>query len=179
MVTRTDDLALNFLAEFKCARTRTLAKLFYPSLRDAQYRLANLNKHKFVQRDALFYNKEYVYFLKKSSQLRHQMILSDFYCELKSQAIINKFKVEPTISNIRPDALIAYTHDNKTVVAFLEIELSNKGLDILKYENLYKSEEYKIVLPIFPKIIVVTDRKIPKTDLEIQTISTDLSNFKL
>lgn len=181
MVTRRDETVLEFLYKFKAANTKTIATLFYPSLRVTQKRMMALSKHNLVVREKLIYNNEYVYYLKKTSQLRHNVFLSTFYCKLKQISTIHYFYVEPEISNIRPDALIAFTLNggNQIQIAFLEIELSNKGINIAKFERLYTSGDYKKHFPKFPKLIIITNKKIPKTDLDITIVDLDMKDIKL
>jgi hypothetical protein len=170
---------ITFLEKHKAAKTSALAELFYPSLRVAQRRLETLTKHQAINREQPLYTREFVYYLKKSSQLRHHMILSEFYCKLSEVAEIHNFIVEPSLSNIRPDALTAFTYQGKAHIAFVEVEISNKGFDMAKYERFYASEDYKSYFPVFPRLIIVTDKGIPKTNLDIQIVLTDLTNFQL
>jgi len=105
------------------------------------------------------------------------LLLTDFYRELHKIATIKVFEKEFTISNIRPDALVGYRYKNTNYIAFVEIELSNKP-NIKKYEKLKASGEYKKYLPVFPLIIFITYRSIPRTDLTVIKIDEDLKNIK-
>jgi hypothetical protein len=181
VITKRDEKVIDFISSFHCARSQTISKLFFDNkLRQTQQRLSTLYNHKVVNRERLFYNKEFVYFTKKSSQLRHFLILSDFYATLRDIADIHNFAIEPTnIEGIRPDAITLFTikDTNKKQLAFLEIELSNKGVNISKYERLKMSGDYKKYFTLFPLVIFVTNKKIPKTDLSVLVINTDLTDI--
>jgi hypothetical protein len=118
---------------------------------------------------------EYLYYKFKPKQLKHSLLLTDFYRELYKIAKVHEFRPEVTIGNIRPDAIIGYETDRK-YLALLEIEISNKGFDVYKYESLFYSGEYKTFFPVFPFIIAVTDKPI-KSDINIITVKTDLSDI--
>ena len=185
MITHRDEKVLDFISQFHCARSQTISKLFYDNkLRVARNRLTILYNHQVVQREKLLYNKEYVYFMKKTSQLRHFLILSDFYASLKEIGEIHNFAIEPTnIDNIRPDAIIIFTikETNKKQISFLEIEISNNSTNrhIGKYERLKNSGDYKRFFTVFPSVIFITDKKIPESSLDVKIIKTDLSNIKI
>lgn len=60
----------------------------------------------------------------------------------------------------------------------MEVELSNKGLDINKYKKLYLSGEYKNYFPIFPLIIVVSNKRIKfNEDFKIVRVNEDMGNI--
>jgi hypothetical protein len=183
MVTKRDEKVLEFISKFKAANSKTISTMFYPSLRVAQNRLVSLTKYNLLSREKIIYNNEYVYYIKKTSQLRHNIILSTFYCKLYQIATIHYFIVEPTIENIRPDALIAYTlkEDQSELIklGFVEIEISNKGFNMARYERLFSSGDYKKRFPIFPKLIIVTNKKIPQTDIDCVIIDLDMKDMKL
>jgi hypothetical protein len=180
MITKRDEKCIEFVKQFKCAKTSTLAELFYPSLMVARKRLSMMNKQNVLNREKLLY-LEYVYFIKRSNQFKHHMLLADFYCQLNKVAEIHNFAVEPIFDNIRPDALVLFTikGTNKKQLALVEIELSNKGANIGKYELMKSDGSYKNWFPLFPKIIFVTDKKVPDSSLDVKIIATDFSNINI
>ncbi|WP_427340768.1 hypothetical protein [Caloranaerobacter sp. DY30410] len=180
MITKRDREVINFIKKFKVATTSTIAELFYPSLRVAQRRLMTLVSHRELKRERYYINQEYMYYIKKPKQLRHRLLLTDFYREIHKLGFeIEYFDNEVIIDDIRPDGLLAYRYQNKAYIAFVEVEISNKGLNISKYKKLLKTGKYKKYFPVFPIIIAITDHKIPiQQDLVIIQVKEDLSNIK-
>lgn len=170
---------LKFLDKFKVATTNTIAELFFPSLRMAQRRLSKLVDYGELKRHRDHFTFQYIYYNEKPKQLRHRLILTDFYREIKRLGIEivtfeNEFAFFP---DLRPDGFIAFRYERKNYIAFIETELSNK-LNIEKYMNFYKSEEWRKVFPTFPQIIAVTNKKTPSVkELEIVKFYEDLSNI--
>ena len=75
--------------------------------------------------------------------------------------------------------MVIYTKDNKSYIAFIEVELSNSP-DVGKYERLYRSGKYKSYFKgVFPMIYYITDKAIPKTNLKVIRIGEDMSNLDL
>lgn len=176
MITQRDKQMIRYLQEYKCAHTQTLAG-FYPNIKIARKRLKILYDSREIGRVRDNINAEYIYYLSKPKQLRHAVILTDFMREFSRVARVEKCLPEFVIGNVRADALIGYRHQNKPYIAFVEVQISNAPLDVLKYEKLYHSGAWKSKLPDFPLIIAITDRKIPKTDLKILRINEDLTNL--
>ena len=167
MITARDMDVINFLDDFKVARTSTIASLFYPSLRVAQKRLETLADYEEVNRARDNINSEYVYYLKKPKQLRHSLILTDFYRELAKSVTIIGFRSEVTIEHLRADGLVGFVKNGKSHAAFIEVQLANTPLDIGKYEKLYHSGAYKRYFESFPLIFAVTNKQTPKTFLRV------------
>ena len=107
------------------------------------------------------------------------MILSQFIAQLKINNIeILKYKVPYKISDVIADAFIAMRVNNQNYIYFVEVE-NTKKFDLNKYEKLYYSRSWKDMFPVFPSIIVITDKKINMNEkLNIIDIKLDLSNLK-
>lgn len=179
MITKRDGKVLDFVEEFKVASTSTINELFYKNIRVAQRRLKLMVETKDLKRERYHFTDEYVYYYKKTTQQRHDLLLTDFYRELNKIVNIVSFKKEFTkIEGIRPDGVVVYQYRNKNYVAFVEVEISNKGFDTEKYKEMYRNKNYKGILPTFPLIIAITNQKIEKTPFEIIKIDTDLTNLK-
>lgn len=179
IVTNRDREVIDFVTKMNCASTKTIAELFYPSLRVAQNRLKLMAENKVLKRDRDHFTNQYYYYIdNKPKQIYHNLLLTDFYKELSKVAEIVAFKKEFIIEDIRPDALVVYTIDGKSYIACVEIELSNTP-DIAKYETLDKSGEYKKYFNgVFPLIIYVTNKKIPGTKLDVIQINEDIKNLR-
>lgn len=179
VVTERDKKVIGFIEEFKVATTDTIHELFYPSLKVAQRRLRLLTENNLLKRDRDHFTAQYYYYINKSRQLRHSLLLTDFYRELNKRVKIKLFRKEFPIEDIRPDGLVIYEVEDKNYIACVEVELSNTP-DIGKYERLYKGEAYKKYFNgVFPLIYYVTNKDIPTTTLKVIKISEDMSNFKI
>jgi predicted DNA-binding transcriptional regulator len=179
MITKRDLEVIKFIEQFKVARTSTIQELFYPSLRVAQRRLKIITERGFLKRDQAIINQEYIYYVKKPKQLLHSILLTDFYREIHKLGFeIEYFDNEVAIEDIRPDGLLAYRYKDKAYISFVEVEISNKGLDIDKYKKLYATGKYKAYFPIFPLTIVITNQSIDtEQEFKIITIREDLTDI--
>jgi len=178
IVTDRDKRAIQFIADYKIATTQTISDLFYPCLRVAQIRLKLLSENKHLKRDRDDYTSQFYYYLNKPKQIRHSLLITDFYREFSKVAIIEMFKIEFVIEDIRADAFIAYEINGKKDIAFLEVQVSNTPLDVDKYEKLNKSGKLKKYnFPKFPTLFALTNKTIPKTNLKVIKINEDTSNL--
>jgi hypothetical protein len=181
MTTRDIDI-VEFLDEYKVARTSTLAEIFFPSIHSCYNRLSVLSENRLLHRSRDFITNEFIYHKKKlPKQLTHSLLVSDFYRELHKRCKVISFKIEVTMDNMRPDAVFGYSIGDKNYFGILEVEISHKGFNYGKYERFYSSEAYKTYLPVMPVIFVVGDRvKLPdRSSVHYKVINTDFSNFIL
>lgn len=120
------------------------------------------------------------YIKKKPTNIKHALILSEFIGKLKLEDIeILKYKVTYKLENIIADAFIAIKKDNRNYIYFVEVE-NTKQFNLSKYEQLYYNRSWKDIFPVFPGIIVISDRKINKNDIfNIIDIKLDLSNLRI
>lgn len=170
MITSRDTKVLNFLSEFKVAKTSTLEELFYPSYRIAARRLTDLANIGAVNREKNGFSAEYIYYINKPKQLRHALVLTDFYRELHKIAEIAKFIPEPTLGNMRPDALVGFNLNKTNRLAMVEVELSHKGFNSAKYDNF----DWKEHLGYEPELIVISDFRCECNKFKICKINTEL-----
>jgi len=163
MLTTRDLEIVDFLNEYKIASTTTIAELFFPSIWACYKRLQVLTKNKVIKRVRDSINNEYLYYSKRlPKQLKHALLVTDFYRELHKKAEIISFKKEPLLDDIRPDAMFAYKYKEKNYLGLLEIEISNKGFDYGKYERFYSTQNYKNHFPVMPIVFIVGDKvKLP------------------
>lgn len=181
MITTRDLQIIDFVTEFKIACTSTIAEVFFPSHISCYRRLQEIIKYGELKRTRDSLNNEYLYFKKRPKQLRHSLLVSDFYRELHKKSEIIEFKIEPTLGDIRPDALFGYKVNGKNYLGLLEVEISNKGFNHNKYSRFFMSENYKNFFPVMPTVFVVGDRiKLPEQRLiQYRIINTDFSNFNI
>jgi len=170
MITNRDANVIDFLSEFKVAKTSTLEELFYTSYQVATKRLTKLVEMGELSRERGGWSSEYYYFIKKPKELRHALMLTDFYRELHKIATVVKFIPEPTLGNIRPDAIVGFQLNGVNRLAMIEVELSHKGFNSAKYDNFdwTQSIEYK------PELIVISNMRCNCHRYTLFKIGTDL-----
>lgn len=177
MVTKRDAQVLQFITDLKVAKTSTLQEIFFPSYLMTARRLNILTRIGEIQRERDGWSSEYVYYINKQrpKQFRHALLLSDFYRELHKIAEIKKFKAEPNLGDIRPDAIIGFNLNGTNRLALVEIEISNKGFNYAKYDKF----DWKEFFPVEPEIIIVSDKKLSDTKFKTTVIKTDMDLSKL
>jgi len=178
VITDRDYEVIEFLKTFKVASTDTLTELFYKNPRTARHRLKQLTDKKMISRSRDAVSNQYVYFTRKPSQLRHSLLVTDFYRELNkytSQVVF--FARETEICGKRPDAVFGYRINKSEYVGLLEVEISHKGFDCDKYRN----SKFVNYFPVPPKLFVISNQKRIKTDdllCACSVCDTSLSNIK-
>lgn len=178
MLTSRDFEIISFVQELKLASTDTIAQSFFPTLNSCRKRLKIIIEQGYLRRSRDIVSAQYVYYKSKPKQFRHSLLVSDFYRELSKAAKIRRFKTEPTYDDIRPDAIIGYEINDVKYLGLLEVEISNKGLDLYKYNRLYANERYKKFFPTMPIIFVVSDIKsLPPTPYKTVLIDTGFKNL--
>lgn len=171
MITKRDAQVINFISDYKVARTSTIASLFYTSYQVAARRLVALVSSGELQRERDGWSAEYVYYIKKPKQIRHALTVTDFYCALSKQTKIAKFIIEPKLGNVRPDAVVGFSVNGINRLALLEVELSNKGFDSAKYARF----DWQKYFPVRPELFIITTHKPPTiADYNSMVINTDL-----
>ena len=180
ILTDRDNKIIEFINDFKCATTSTIADIFFPSLRTAQRRLKYLCEHGYIKAYQEHITLEKIYYIKKKpSQLKHSLILSSFIAEIKKANIeILKYRVQFKLGNTIPDCLLVLRYNNKNYIYLVECE-NTKQFNLKKYEDLYYSRAYKDILPTFPSIIVISNRPVKKSDkFDVIDVKLDFSNIE-
>lgn len=182
MISKTDLEVIDFLKNYRCATTSTLAEAFYGSRRYAQHRLKQLHDdYKEVKRERENINKEYYYWIPgfKPKQMKHSLILTKFYAEVYKHGLdIKVFRKAFKSHDIMPDGFIAYEYKGKTYLNFIEIQLSPRP-DIEKYNKYLHLGKWKEKYPVFPRVILISNRRISleqKIDYKLIQIREDLSD---
>jgi predicted transcriptional regulator len=184
MLTTRDLQVIDFISEYKVATTSTIAEVFFPSKIACYKRLQQIYNQNMVRRTRDFISQEYIYHVKKNppQQVRHSLLVTDFYRELHKKAdSIVSFKIEPILGDIRPDAIFGYIYKGKNYLGLLEVEISHKGFNFSKYEKFYNGQSYKTYLPVMPDVFVVGDNiKLSQaSNIKYRMINTDFNNFTL
>jgi hypothetical protein len=178
--TTRDRQIVEFIDDYKVATTSTIAELFFPSVEACYKRLQVLNANNQIKRIRDSINNEYIYYKKLPKQIKHSLMVSNFYRELHKLAEVANFKIEPDMGEIQPDAVFGYKYRGKNYLGLLEVEISHKGFNYAKYEKFYSSGSYQKYLMVMPTIFVVGDSvKLPdRTNIKYLVIKTDFSNLK-
>jgi hypothetical protein len=149
-MTIRDIKILEFLNEFKTARTSTLTDLFFDGKkRVARRRLKILTEKKQINRAK---EGEYVYFSKLPTQYLHALLLTDYiaYLSKKFTLDLNNTKAEFKCGKIRSDALVILNGKP----CFVEVQLTDAA-DINKYLSLKVSKEWENYFTSFPQIRIL------------------------
>lgn len=171
ILTERDNQIIEFLSIYKCATTSTISNLFFNgSRRPTTRRLKHLKEHGFIKSSQEYISVEQVHYInKKPTQLKHACICSEFVSKMKLENNIIKEKVEFKIGNIRSDLLLI---TDTPKIYFVEA-CNTKPFDTNKYIRLKKSMEWKKLFPVFPDIIVISDKKV-NTSNELNIIKYNL-----
>ncbi|WP_122639874.1 replication-relaxation family protein [Romboutsia sp. Marseille-P6047] len=181
IITDRDKEIIQFLKDFKVATTTTISDLYFnSSVRPCQRRLKYLSEHGYIRSYQENVITEKIHYVrKKPINLKHALILSQFISKLKVNNInLLKYKVPYKLENIIADAFIAINVNGQNKIYFVEVE-NRKKFDLDKYEKLYYSRKWKDVFPVFPDIIVVSNKHVSKhTNFNIINIKLDLNNLE-
>lgn len=184
MLTQREVDILQYIGKFKVASTSTIKRLFFKdsTLRYCQIRLRLLTKdYNELNRDRHSISNEYSYYIgARPKQFSHKLMLTEFHKNIVDYVKVIQLDTEVNIGNVRPDGLLAYQVEDKKGIAFVEIDLSPNSLKekIAKYELLYSSGDYKEYFPVFPDLIIVSNRKVPTSDkIKIIPVKADFSDI--
>lgn len=175
MLTTRDFDIIEFVNNFKIADTSTISNLFFPSLDSCRKRLKVIFDNNKLNRVRDNINCEYVYFIKKPKQYKHSLLVTKFYGYFKDKLNISKFIIEPTYGNIRPDAAFVYNDNGVSKVGLLEVEISNKGFDWIKYDSFCNNGNFSEFMTVSPKVFIVGNKvNVPiESSFEYTILNTD------
>ena len=162
MITDRDIQIINFLKEVNVADTKTIAILFFNGgIRRAQQRLKILcdNNHIKVFRDTSI-TQNVFYVGRKPKNWKHKIVFSQLLAQLKLNNItILKYRTPFKIDQVIADGFIAININGKNKIYLVEVERT-KSFNTNKYLELYYSRKWKELFPVFPSILVITDKTI-------------------
>lgn len=182
IITERDIKIKEFLKEVSVADTKTISILFFNgSLRRCQQRLkilTDINYIRFFREGIPCQNIFYVG--RKPKSWKHKIVFSQLLSELKLQNIeILKYRTPLKICNVIADGFIAINENGINKIYLIEVERT-KNFNVNKYIDLYYSRKWKDLFPIFPSILVITDKKIEVNDkLNIKKCKLNLSDLKI
>lgn len=179
VLTKRDNEIIEFLKEYKCATSSSIANLFFNgSIRPCNRRLQYLRENNLIKSSQEHISLEKVHYLNKlPKQLKHTTIVSNFISKLYCEDIeILKVKLEYKIGNIRSDILVICKIKGKLKIFSVEV-CNTKGLDLNKYIRLKESGIYKDILPVFPTIISISNKDYNSKYLDIINLNLNLDDF--
>lgn len=166
VLTDRDEKIIDFLTSYKCATTSTMATLFFNgSSRPCSRRLQNLREHGFINSTQEFVSKEMIHYTnRKPTQLKHSCLVTSLLSEFKKlECDILKDKVEFKVGNIRSDLFIAIKHNNNNYIFLVEV-CNTKKFDLKKYNKLYDSNYWREYFPVFPNILVISNKPVDNSN---------------
>ena len=119
--------------------------------------------------------------MKNSADKRKKMtqqISDNENTNLRIKALLMEFaNPEFKIENVRSDLLLVCKINGKTKIYFIEV-CNTKKFDIKKYLKLKESNAWRKVFPVFPEIIVISNKPVDTDQrLDIIEIDLELNNF--
>lgn len=170
-MTDRDYKIIEFIKEFKIVSSSTIARLYFPSLATAERRLKKLVDHKKLLRTRDNIISEYVYYIKKPTNLKHCILIAEVYSKLATNKDIQviKYKREYEIKfrakTLRTDLMAVIKSNNKLIPILIEIDLTKSYKD--KYTEYINSKYYQQKFPMIPVIVVVSNRT-PKANIPVK-----------
>lgn len=183
MLQERDKQVIEFIRKFHAVTTSQIRRVFFKNDFLCQRRLRTLTLNKFMKRCRDNINSDYVYYAdKKTAKMQHYITLAGLYVNmLDIPGKMISFEVEKKIDNIIPDGFLQYAFNGNKHSFFIEVHISNNEFNQGKYEAFYRSRKWlEHGLKVFPKIVVITDKKVtlqPST-LRYIMISSDYKNLK-
>lgn len=159
-MTSRDFEIIDFISKYKVVSTNTLSHFFFNSIHSCYkvtHRLftqGHINRMKLIQNSI---NSSYVYYINKPpAQLKHALTITEFMTKWDSKFSIQDFIIQQSCGSIIPDAIM-YSNDN---IFLLEVELSKKGFNYMKYEKFFSSNEYTSYFNCKPTVLIYSNNKI-------------------
>lgn len=178
-----DQKILDFLEKYGVATTSTIKEYVgYKNIRSAQMRLKKMcEKYKLIKRKRDIQTNENIFFIEEVKQLRHKLILTNFYREMLKRFEIIHFDGAFELGNVRPDGVVIYKDKTgKIKSALIEVQICHTKFNTKKYQELLKSGDYKEYFGDnpFPNLIAITNQRLPQVkEFKIDQIKVDLSNI--
>jgi hypothetical protein len=170
-----DQQVIDFVDKFNVASASQLKRLFYPSTTIANRHLTALCNAKYLKRERGNINLQYTYYMRKNNQFLHTLCVTEFYCRLIEEGFeIDEFTPEYIIGNVRADAYVKAGYGEYTHHFFIEVHRNNNPFDWQKYLGIVNK------FKVFPKIIVITDKKItiPNNNLKFIQIKENCKDIQ-
>jgi hypothetical protein len=178
MITERDRRIIEFVQEFRAVYIEHVRRRFFANYRQgkrlASRALLKLWKVGEVRRTQDQYTRRLVYYSGSKSQLRHKLLVTEFYSRLPG---LVHFEREKAIGNVQADAYAICRRGGREYHYLLEVQISHQPVDTEKYERLARNRLWPG--KVFPRVIVISDRRL-KIDSPIQflRVGTDFKEWK-
>lgn len=133
-----DMKVVEFISNFPCY-SDTIAKMYYPSLRMANYHLYYLTDYGYIKRDRKYGHEKYFYYTGKlrSRKEHYDIIAKTYNWILKNDYEVIDVKVQQRQDSIEPDMIVQIKQGNSKGIIAVEVERANKNIQntIKKYEG--------------------------------------------
>jgi hypothetical protein len=180
MLTKRDREILEFIQEFKVVNQGHVEAVFKLSKVVANRRLRAITDMKVVRRKRSSMTNNFLYYVDKPTP--HKLLVTNFFIQLLEQGgRVIYFKKEYVLPGLTPDAFCEYKYNGYRYFFFVEVQISNTKLDTEKYELYFSSGDWKKRFPAFPRIVVISDRKVEiksRNDLQFIQVATDFNDFE-
>lgn len=183
MITERDQIALDFLKQFKVATVHQLNEVAYHNLKVAYKRLNILHKDKLIYKTSNPVNQGILfsfYRVRSTRQLQHKLLRNDFYIKLLQLTTIHTLYVEAIFGSIQPDLTVICTYKNNDYFFTLEVETTSNhsAIDYDKY-NRFFGREWRNHFNATPTVVYMTDKKVNASKIQYtyKPVMTDLNNI--
>lgn len=180
LLTPRDVQIIELIEKFKCLNTEQIHSLVYPNITPGfvRNRLKILTDRKDIKRCRWHIDQQYIYYMGKTpQQIQHKLRLVDVYGAL---GMPETFETEYVVKDghLRADGYTEIEREGKLYSFFVEIHQFN-GFNFDKYIDFYNSGVYKEYFHIFPRVLIVTDKKLkmPESSIKFILIKNDMSNI--
>lgn len=125
----------------------------------------------------------YVYYKGRQPGIAdHQLTVTEVYTRLAAlPGKIATWEKEPVFGSLRPDAFCEIVRGSLHYLYCIEVErMTGNPLNQAKYESYYASGEWRKRWPMFPRVLVVTDKKvkIESTYIRFIIVPTDFKGLE-
>ncbi len=178
-LTDRDKNIIQFLKQYKCADTHTLAKLFFQNTKSSQIlcerRLKRLVDAGHLRRWRADILHPYIFYCnKRPTNIVHSTMISSVYAELMTKyqvvKIEKEYEVRYKASKLRTDVMAILRIDGKLKPLFIELDLS--GAMKNKYDIYINENYYQQKFGVKPTIISISKFK-PKSSIPVKHIPLD------
>jgi hypothetical protein len=174
---------LELIEKFKVCDVTHAQRLYYSHCKyayvKANEKLNALIKEGTLNRKRNDINSKYYYYIGKSpAQVQHKLMLTELYvrfCQIYGIDNVECYPEWTELQGIRPDAFIKLILGRRINLYFIEVQISNNPVDILKYERAYQVNKQERIFPpgVFPTVVFVTDKKISLASKNFDVIVMD------
>jgi hypothetical protein len=176
MITERDKEIIRFIERVGVASTGQVERMFFSEQKHpgvkARERLRAIVAAGKLKRDRLYPGGQYFHFIKRPGLPEHSLLITDFYIALsKMPGRIEVWELEPQFDHCRPDAFCEYVRGRWHYLLCVEAErMTGNPLNQGKYEAFLAAGKWRDRWPQFPRVVVLTDKRVNVKPTEIRFI---------